>query len=504
MGVPAFFRWLTKKYPDVIQLKMPVIDNLYLDMNAIIHPCCHPEHGAAPKSEEDMLQAIIAYIERILAITKPRKLLYMAIDGVAPRAKINQQRSRRFRTAKENPPKEGSFDSNCITPGTVFMQNLSASLCNWIRGKRFAITVILSDATVPGEGEHKIMDYIRANRGSGLSHCLCGGDADLIMLGLASHELKFTIIREELSLVEFDHPKDFISVSLATLRKHLIKALNPQNRLDNFRLVDDWVALCFLIGNDFLPHLPTLEIHEGAIDTLMTIYKKVLQKGEFLTNNGILNPLPYYEVLAAIGLLEDAVFAKRFPKRKQSPPKYDPIRYTEPGWKDRYYANKLGDADVEEVTDAYMEGLTWVLHYYYHGPPSWEWYYPYHYAPFASDFINPILVQFEPNTIPLTPFEQLMSVLPPASSDLLPAPLASLMLDEDSPIIQFYPTDFKIDLNGKKALWMGVALLPFVDQDLLLEAVASKRSELTADELERERPGEPHVFKPRVSKYQST
>ena len=132
MGVPAFFRWLSRKYPSVIVecledrvskldlilkysyvfmfqpqevdgVRTPVnttqenpngveFDNLYLDMNGIIHPCTHPEDKPAPKDEDEMMVAIFECIDRLFAIVRPRKVLYMAIDGVAPRAKMNQQR----------------------------------------------------------------------------------------------------------------------------------------------------------------------------------------------------------------------------------------------------------------------------------------------------------------------------------------------------------------------------------------------------------------------------
>ena len=106
MGVPTFFRWISEKYPRIMvhaielfaqggqDLTLPnpngyEFDNLYLDMNGIIHPCTHPEGEEAPPTEDAMYEAIFAYLDRLFALVRPRKVVYMAIDGVAPRAKMN-------------------------------------------------------------------------------------------------------------------------------------------------------------------------------------------------------------------------------------------------------------------------------------------------------------------------------------------------------------------------------------------------------------------------------
>uniref|UniRef100_A0A8C6XSV5 5'-3' exoribonuclease n=1 Tax=Naja naja TaxID=35670 RepID=A0A8C6XSV5_NAJNA len=662
MGVPAFFRWLSRKYPSIIVscteekakecngIKIPVdtskpnpneveFDNLYLDMNGIIHPCTHPEDKPAPKNEDEMMVAIFEYIDRLFNIVRPRRLLYMAIDGVAPRAKMNQQRSRRFRASKEGmegaeekqrirqeimekggflPPEEikERFDSNCITPGTEFMDNLAKCLRYYIADRLNNdpgwknLTVILSDASAPGEGEHKIMDYIRRQRAQpnhdpNTHHCLCGADADLIMLGLATHEPNFTIIREEFKpnkpkpcglCNQFGHetkdcqglPKEkqgehdqfadcppgmeqeFIFIRLCVLREYLERELTMASlpfTFDVERSIDDWVFMCFFVGNDFLPHLPSLEIREGAIDRLVNIYKNVVHKtGGYLTENGYVNLERVQMIMLAVGEVEDSIFKKRKDdereqhtmlggqytpqplgrgnrsshqpisnprhtayemrmqdrqnttpsvspntsftpdgtpspaggiKRKtedsdSEPEPEDNVRLWEAGWKQRYYKNKF-DVDINDkkfrrkVVQSYVEGLCWVLRYYYQGCASWKWYYPFHYAPFASDFegIADMVSDFEKGTKPFRPLEQLMGVFPAASGNFLPLTWRKLMTDPDSSIIDFYPEDFAIDLNGKKYAWQGVALLPFVDERRLRAALAQVYPNLTSEETRR-------------------
>lgn len=178
-----------------------------------------------------MLFNIYEYIKRLVKLVKPRKVLYLAIDGVAPRAKMNQQRSRRFKAAFESqrmkvreaklreewlnkgllvPEMKPSFDSNIITPGTKFMSDISQGLKQFIAKMQLeddnwkGLTIYFNDANVAGEGEHKILEYIKLQRGQkcydpNTKHCIFGADADLIMLSLITHEPHFYIMRQNLN-----------------------------------------------------------------------------------------------------------------------------------------------------------------------------------------------------------------------------------------------------------------------------------------------------------------
>lgn len=750
MGVPAFFRWISRKYPKIVSsvledpdievdgITVPAdysgpnpngeLDNLYLDMNGIVHPCTHPEGREAPKNEDEMMLEVFRYTDRVLTMARPRKLLMIAIDGVAPRAKMNQQRSRRFRSAREaRINKEAKdqaiaeaeargeiidnavrnktqWDSNVITPGTPFMQILAASLRYWIAYKVSSdpgwkdVKVIISDASVPGEGEHKIMEFIRSQRAdpsydSNTTHCIYGLDADLIFLGLATHEPHFRILREDVfaqqskpansanknfglteedqkkleldNQVEKAHKKPFIWVHVDILRQYLEIELSVTNLpfpYDFERAIDDWVFMCFFCGNDFLPHLPSLDVRSNSVDMLTNMWRTNLARiGGFITCDGTVNLKRAEMLLAVLGQQEDNIFRSKIrreadhkrrkvedeerrerakikesgetwklearnrpehdyqPNQKvedvildntpkeapqlsknrgekapihplQNMPLYspsgesvgdvhmsnselvknrtaltlanmsnkvaaqamksqlkdksddkkksaeltssvaavhssdeegedkpenqevkagtkrgandferredmdnfeDPVRLGEDGYHDRYYTLKFDAPESNpekrrDVVERYMEGVCWVLLYYYQGCSSWNWYFPYHYAPFAQDFKNLSDLKLDfGHSIPFSPYEQLMSVLPAASGHTLPEVFRPLMSNPDSEIIDFYPENFEIDLNGKKFEWQGVAILPFIDETRLLEAVRKKYPELTEAEKDR-------------------
>lgn len=138
------------------------------------------------------------------------------------------------------------------------------------------------------------MEYIRHIKSQpdydpNTRHCLYGLDADLIMLGLCSHELNFALLREE---VRFDKKAkrplsvdetQFYLLHLGLLREYLELEFIELRELLRFpydleRIIDDWVFMCFMVGNDFIPHLPNLHINSNALPLLYKVYKSILPK----------------------------------------------------------------------------------------------------------------------------------------------------------------------------------------------------------------------------------
>ncbi|KAG7215827.1 hypothetical protein INR49_021876 [Caranx melampygus] len=473
MGVPAFFRWLSRKYPSIIVhcveekgkecngVRIPVdttkpnpneveFDNLYLDMNGIIHPC---------SSCQD-----------------------------------DQQRSRRFRASKEgaelteeNSHQRGDHQRGGYLPprrlreGTEFMDNLAQCLRYYVADRLSNdpgwrnVTVFLSDASVPGEVEHKIMDFIRRQRAQphhDPTHTT-------VCVELTPN---FTIIREE------------------------FKPNKPRP-----------CALCGQMGHEIKDCQGTAREkrdREGAIDRLVNIYKDVVHKtGGYLTQNGYVNLERVEMIMQAVGVAEDNIFKnakktifKRRMKEKrkrmkaeQQGPAYlttgqfapqalgrrdrpepvhnarhqaydmrmqgvkrkaedsdsepepeDNVRLWEEGWKQRYYKTKF-DVDVTDETS----GRRWCSRMAV-PPGSGTSPFTTLRSPPTSKTSKGVHTDFEKGTKPFKPLEQLMGVFPAASGNFLPETWRNLMF---LPSSTSYPDDFAIDLNGR-----SVALLPFVDE----------------------------------------
>jgi 5'-3' exoribonuclease 1 len=173
------------------------------------------------------------------------------------------------------------------------------------------VQVVLSGHEVPGEGEHKIMEYIRLSRAQpdynpNVRHCLYGLDADLIMLGLLSHDPHFCLLREEVKFGPASRKKgnnrcvpyfwgrfsptyatnsleaiNFYLLHLSLMREYLdleFRDISPVLPFEYSleRVLDDFILLAVFVGNDFLPNLPDLHIHENGLEKLFDVYKKVL------------------------------------------------------------------------------------------------------------------------------------------------------------------------------------------------------------------------------------
>ena len=343
------------------------------------------------------------------------------------------------------------------------------------------------------------------------------------MLSLATHEPHFALLREvtdfrpprrnkdgsmpELSKVEKEEKnrsKGFQLLHISVLRDYLqlefqdlAPSMEEHGGLDLERLVDDFVLLCYLIGNDFLPHLPALDILDGALNDLLDIYKRLLVKwGDYLTLLGEVDLIRLGDVFPEIGrVIEEKNIAAMQADEDHSVTLSGSIARDEDAvdvqaYKNAYYQRKFGlrPQDVDghrQLQQKYIEGIMWCFSYYYNGCISWGWFYNYHHTPFASDIkdLGEMEISFELGR-PFKPFQQLLGVLPIASRKLLPEAVACLMDTPSSPLnlAGFYPLEFEIDMEGKKFDWEAVALIPFIDADLLIQTHDNVDENLIAPE----------------------
>ena len=517
MGVPTFYKWLQYNYPSVITSadlsSLILIDNLYIDMNGLIHTFFNNAQTDSSLSSFDIIfQSLFDYLFSLITIATPTNLLFLAIDGVAPKAKMNQQRSRRYKIENKDTCEKiyqlkskglsereifkthKLFDSNCISPGTQFQELLTIKMKEFINnisdyldkyielnngGKAYKkVKIIFSDSTVPGEGEHKIFNYIREERihnsnFANSRHIIYGVDADLIMLSLLTHEQNFQIIRPK-NIFAKTVSCEFDIINIRTLRKYFhieFEDLILKYNYDFERIIDDFVLICIFVGNDFLPNVPLLHIYQGAVSELIYLYKKC---GKYFSNdksnvwyisndNGSINIKHLHMFLEKLSQVNKQKM-NEIRSKTLSNDEFKEERNT-------YYSSKLhlslvNDELIKNISTSYLITFCWIYQYYYNGIPSWEWYYPFHYSPFISDltiYSNDFIYPIFDHSTPIRPFEQLLAILPPWSSHCLPFQLGQLMTSIESPLIDLYPNKVKHDDNNHKYTWMGVNLIPFSD-----------------------------------------
>lgn len=545
MGIKHFFYWLKQKFPDCmfnmerssnfIKAGINNMDNVIIDMNGIIHNSAQKvfEYGKykpiqrltrsvnlstsnvnntrvtrpSKDLEIQVYQDVCNTIDDWVRVTQPRKNLVLCIDGPAPMSKQNQQRQRRFKSSLEQGDSAG-FDSCSITPGTKFMFNLGKYMDFYIRSKITSdpewrkFNTIFSSSTVCGEGEHKGIEFIRKNNKPNQSYCIIGNDADLIMLALATHMPNMYVLREDMY-----NDDTLFCVNVGKLSNLLSKELRWVSDSFSFvqrQAVNDFVFLCFFVGNDFLPHIPTIEIAENGIEIIFEVYRHTCINHGHITyqsNGKTLFDLPAFGAfLTGISQYEKESIENKVNKKECIFPdklmlgacKQDDttgqlvVNLTK--YISDYWTSKFGQLDHETVCREYLEGMQWVLSYYTTGVPHWKWFYSHHYAPPVSILAQNVLSykhkKYPPST-PSFPFEQLLRVLPPKSAGLLPPVLGDLLVNPKSPLVKYCPTEIVLDMDGMRREWEAVVLVCNMDEQAMLKEYNSKKSLLTKSDLAR-------------------
>ena len=474
MGIPFYFGEIISKSQvskrfDIVVDKLPVkCSRFFLDFNSIIHPCSAQVVSKLNQKVDindalyhKIFDNIASYTLKLIDITQPTDCLYIAIDGIAPRAKMHQQRKRRFLSAQRNKAisafkakhriPDTQWDSNCITPGTDFMMKLDNYLLtefkNVVENKYPALkNFIVSGSNEIGEGEHKMIHYIKKNEiNLDGGDVIYGLDADLIMLSLTTEDRNIVLMRESQDFGHNQSPNKipFKYLDINHLREGIFDTLGLKPEQS---VINDYVFMCYLLGNDFIPALSFLKIKEGAVDVLIECYKEAIENNQ--QNSIIYKDNNKYNVsisllinfMFALKNREDEMFSyvidnynnalprpqKNFNTILQNIKNYNshlttkeiqerairdfsldfdeyPLRNkylvemnpkTDKKWRNTYYHYIFGSNSIDNIKGIckkYLEGLLWIANYYFDLSASHDWYYHYHYAPCVSDLHKYIL-----------------------------------------------------------------------------------------------------------------
>ena len=468
MGIPVYFKTLISDYGDTIlhKDKYDDINHLFFDLNCLIHPCAR-----GLTNEIEIINKILSEIDKIILYTKVKDLIYIAIDGIAPKMKMRQQRMRRHKSALERKYNtETPWNTNAISPGTHFMKSLNDSLKIHIQKYK---NIILDDSDNRGEGEHKILHYIKNNDLDG-KICIYGLDADLIQLSLVSHIPNIILLRETTEYNIENTNSEYIYLKIDDLKQKLIGSFNIQRIVDEKRLIDDYIFLCFLLGNDFMNHIPSLNLRYGGHDVLIQTYSKLQERydGYFrlIDRNlkDIIHMTFFKEYISELSSLENDMINKtkmiRYKQYKKIHSEYyndfkdlqkfinednqnkseigdkclsmeDIYRFQYNTSTDKDTVKKMidnlpllvsqnesytKDYDSNECSD-YMKCLIWTTHYYFNECINWRFNSEYNHGPFIENLSKYLMnsnTKITRDDKEYTNYEQLSYIFPKDSHSL--------------------------------------------------------------------------------------
>ena len=341
----------------------------------------------------------------------------------------------------------------------------------------------------------------------------------MIFLSIASGKNNIYLLREENYLNNKKGGSDLDEVgekmNYVVIDQVKINTFNHINKNNNFakenidNILNDIVSICYFLGNDFLPHIPSIDINIGGLDILIEsyIYTYSVLKTTLITVNPKLelnvNFLCIF--LEFISKKENYYFSNILKKHKErvesrtcrhtDPYKIEmwelenmkntklmniknPINFTQKDTLDckfsyyKHYFKTCYDKKkfINNICKHYLKGVMWTLNYYFKGCVSWSWSYPFTHAPFISDICEFIMktntnlntIDFGEDSI-LTPCEQLLAVLPPKCVDIIPKSYNNLVSSNDSPIIDLYPIKISLDMIEKDKYWKCLPLIPSVN-----------------------------------------
>lgn len=526
MGVPGFWGgWLRRFFVDHRRFKesSDVINTFSIDMNGVLHTCLNKINSDS-SIEGDIEEAFIQEIHRELTRICNKfcrdgcQALIVCVDGVAPVAKMMQQRSRRFKASML--PSEGKIDRNSLSPGTRIMDRIDEGIVTWATSTDAppGLEFIKSSHRVPGEGEHKIFQVLKARslQKPHQANLIYGLDADFTMISLVSEVRNIWLVREEQPVSEQDggsaasaagrpvpQPSTTL-LSIETLKTALKDTFMGSKSVKTplRQLCDDFVLVMSLLGNDFVPRVPDVGDVGGWINKLLTTYRELgIPLTERVVRDSGSFPIPNLENFKifltefskkeAPNLAEIAVARFRFPfkmviecSEATTTTRGDSeISVNVPLLKERWYARAAASVGIIEenilpnVRDDmclnFVKMISWILLYYgTQCDMSRTTFYPFHFAPFVSDLAN--LSVFKASTLCersifkdhpwLVPIEQAVLTQPRASSAIIldfpgleEGAEVALLLDKAEDVVG------ETIIEAKTADHQGVTVVEFPD-----------------------------------------